>query len=206
MDWTEKKKKLAKILYEMQAIKFGEFTLVSGKTSPYYIDLRVVPSFPEAYDYITDMYVDKIKEELKPTGEEVLVGVPTAGVPIASLVAYKMKLPMAYVRKEAKTHGTGKRVEGVIKEGQRVIVIDDLITSGKSNREVITGLKEEGYDSKDVVLLVDRLQGGVNKLGEEGINVRPVMTVLEVVDALEEEGIIPSEQAKTIRDYVEGEQ
>ncbi|MCD4740540.1 orotate phosphoribosyltransferase [archaeon] len=206
MDWNEKKKKLAKTLYDMKAIKFGEFTLVSGKTSPYYIDLRVVPSYPEAYDYITDLYVDKIKEELTPNGNEVLVGVPTAGVPLASLIAYKMKTPMAYIRKKAKDHGTSKRVEGIIKPDQKIIVIEDLITSGKSIIGTVNDLREAGFESKEVVLLVDRLQGGPEKMKQEGVTVRPIMTVLEVVNALEEDGIIPAEQAKTIRDYVEAEQ
>lgn len=206
MNWAETKKKISKILYEIGAIKFGEFKLVSGKMSPYYIDLRIVPSFPDAYDFITDAYVEKIKEELRPDGNEVLVGVPTAGIPLASLVAYKMKLPMAYVRKKVKEHGTGKRVEGVIKPDQRVIVIDDLITSGGSNLEVVSALREEGFNANDVVLLVDRMQGGVERLEGEGITVRPIMTVLEIVDNLEEDGTIPEEQAKTIREYVESEQ
>lgn len=206
MNWEEKKLKLAKTLQEIKAIKFGEFTLVSGKTSPYYIDLRVVPSFPEAYDFITDLYVDKMKEELDIKGNEVLVGVPTAGVPLASLIAYKLKLPMVYVRKKAKEHGTGKRIEGVIKPGQKIIIIDDLITSGKSNMEVVQALKEDGFEAKDVILLVDRLQGGVERMKGEGIYVRPVMDVIEIVESLEKDGALSCEQAKTIKAYVEGSQ
>ena len=202
MGWKEESgKKLSKALYEIEAVKFGEFTLTSGKKSPYYIDLRLVPSFPGQCNAITDIYIEMIKNECNLTGKEVLVGVPTAGVPIAAIVAYKMKLPMAYIRKEVRKHGTGKAIEGLIKDDQRIIVIDDLVSTGKSNLETIDKLEAEGKHTEDIVLMVDRMQGGVEALKDRGVTIHSVVNILDLVKFLNEEGLISDEQRKLVEDY-----
>ena len=87
----EMKEELCQILMRIGALKFGVFTLTSGKTSPYYIDLRIVPSFPEAFRRISDLYVRLITEDLGVTNFDRIAGIPTAGIPFASLIAYHLK-------------------------------------------------------------------------------------------------------------------
>ncbi len=198
------KDELSKVLLEIGAVKFGEFTLTSGKKSPYYVDLRVVPSFPEAFDKVTDVYKELLEEESNISEKDVLVGVPTAAVPFASVTAQKTNRPMIYVRKKSKEHGTKSRVEGTVEDGQELVVIEDLVTTGGSNMEVINALRDEGYTVRDSVVILDRMQGGVKKLKEEGnIDLKRAMNVLEMVDSLEKQELISEEKAREVREYTE---
>ena len=194
------KRKLALFIHEAGALKFGKFTLTSGAKSPYYLDLRVVPSHPAAFDFVTDVYKQMI---LRKFGTNiVLVGVPSAGVPFAALTAFKLGVPMAFVRKKAKEHGAKKLVEGVIGD-KRLVVVEDLISTGKSNLETIGLLRGEGFEASDVVLLVDRLQGGVQNCADKGVRVHAASTVLELVEVLKCEGKIGGEDYATVLAYVE---
>jgi len=200
----ETTRRVAKALFESGAVKFGEFTLTSGKKSPYYIDLRAVPSFPEQFDAVTDAYKDMIME--KTGGKCTLVGVPTAGLPFASVVGYKAKIPVAYIRKEAlkeakREHGTGKEIEGVIRDDMPPVLVDDLISTGKSNREANNVMKRNGFTVTEVFLLVDRQMDGVAALAAEGLNVHCVAKVLDIVDVLEADGLLEKGLADKVREY-----
>lgn len=200
------KDELSRTLMDIGAVKFGEFTLTSGKKSPYYVDLRVIPSFPQAFDKVTDVYAELLKEETDLSDNDVLVGVPTAAVPFASVTSQKTNTPMIYVRKKAKEHGTKSRVEGHVEDNQELVVIEDLVSTGGSNMEVINALREEGYTVRDSVVLLDRMQGGVKRLKEEGdIDLKYAMNVLEMVDSLEKQDLISAERAQKVRDYTKGE-
>jgi orotate phosphoribosyltransferase len=212
MSWETRKKEVgknvAKALLECDAMKFGEFTLTSGKKSPYYIDLRSVPSYPAQFDVITDAY----KELLLNEGPRncTLVGVPSAGVPFASVVGYKSKLPVAYVRKEAldgekREHGTGREIEGVIRAESPPVLVDDLISTGGSNLKAKAVMERNGYEITDVYLLVDRQMGGPEALKKEGLNVHYVTRVLDIVAALEAEGLLDKALAAKVREYTGGQ-
>ena len=107
------KTEFCKILNRIGAIEFGIFKLTSGKTSPYYIDLRIVPSFPDAFRKVCDLYIKLIKKEIGSQNFERVAGIPTAGISFASVVAYHFKKPFFYVRKEVKLHGRQRRIEGI---------------------------------------------------------------------------------------------
>ena len=125
-----KKDKMANILYKIDAVKFGVFKLSSGKSSPYYIDLRVIPSFPDAFREICDFYAEYINKQIGTKNFNRIAGVPVAGIIFASQVAYNLQKPFLYVRKGIRLTGRERRVEGVLSSGDRVLLIDDLMTTG----------------------------------------------------------------------------
>ena len=133
---------------------------------------------------------------------------PSAGVPFASVVGYKAKLPVAYVRKEAlkgemREHGTGKEIEGLIRDDMPPVLVDDLISTGGSNMKAKQAMERSGYKITDAYLLVDRQMGGIEKVRGQGLEVHCVTRVLDIVEALEEEGLLDKGLADKVRDYTE---
>ena len=150
---------LAEALFRIGALRFGKFTLASGKSSSYYLDLRVVPSDPQAYELTIEAYLAMV-EEMGERSFDVVAGVATAGIAISSPLAYVLKKPMVYVRREQKGHGLGKLVEGAVRPGWKALVVDDLITDGGSKIDAVETLRRTGCAVSDVMVLVDRLEGG----------------------------------------------
>jgi orotate phosphoribosyltransferase len=192
------KVEICKILNKIGALKFGVFKLTSGKISPYYIDMRIVPSFPDAFQEIRDFYVDFIKEEIGVQNFERVAGIPVAGIPFASLIAHNLKKPFLYIRKGVRPHGRQRRIEGVLAPGDRVLLIDDLITTGLSLVKASKAILAEGGVVSDVVVLLDREEGGREKLEENGIRAHALLSMGEIAEKLHELGTIDGEQLKTI--------
>jgi len=174
---------LAEALFRIGALRFGKFTLASGRASSYYLDLRVVPSDPEAYGLAVAAYLAMIKE-LGEKNYDAVAGVATAGVTISSPVAYLLKKPMVYVRKEEKGHGLGKLVEGAVRPGWRALVVDDVVTTGGSVISAVEALRKAGLVVKDALVLVDRLEGGKENLAAEGVRLGAFVDVRELVETL----------------------
>lgn len=174
---------LAEALFRIGALRFGKFTLASGRTSSYYLDLRVVPSDTVAYGLAVSAYQAMAKEMGDGTFD-VVAGVATAGVTISSPLAYLLKKPMVYVRSEEKSHGLGKRVEGAVRPGWRALVVDDLVTTGGSIISAVEALREAGCAVKDAAVLVDRLEGGKANLAAAGVRLRSFVDVKELVETL----------------------
>lgn len=118
------------------------FTWASGWRSPIYCDNRVILSYPHIRTFLKTKWADAIKEVFP--GAQALAGVATAGIAHAALIADEMNLPMAYVRPKPKEHGTGKSIEGRLETGQKTIVIEDLISTGKSSMQAVQSLLDEG--------------------------------------------------------------
>jgi orotate phosphoribosyltransferase len=194
----EMKSELCRILTKIGALKFGVFRLTSGKTSPYYVDLRIVPSFPDAYQRICDMYMEMIERHVKTSEFERIAGIPTAGIPFASVIAYRLKKPFLYVRPQKKLHGRERSIEGILMPGDRVLLVDDLITSGGSKLKSIGAIESEGGVVTDVVVLLDREEGGKTLLAKENIALHCLLEMSEVADSLYEMGVITKEHLKTI--------
>jgi orotate phosphoribosyltransferase len=174
---------LSDALFRIGALRFGKFTLASGKSSSYYLDLRVVPSDPEAYGLAVSAYEAMVKE-IGERNFDVVAGVATAGVTISSPLAYVMKKPMVYVRSEEKGHGLGKRVEGAVKPGWRALVIDDLVTTGGSIISAVEALRASGCVVKDTAVLVDRLEGGRSNLEAAGVKLHAFTDIKDLVETL----------------------
>jgi orotate phosphoribosyltransferase len=193
-----KKVELAKILHNIDALKFGLFKLTSGKVSPYYIDLRIVPSFPGAFRQICDFYGESITSQVGLKNFDRIAGVPIAGIPFASQIAYNLKKPFLYVRKGVRLHGRQRRVEGILVSGDRVLLVDDLVTTGLTLKRAAEAVTAEGGIVKEVVALLDREEGGKEKLAKYGIQLHALLKISEVANTLYEIGAMDEESLKTI--------
>ncbi len=139
--------KIAEYLLEINAIKLSPdapFTWTSGWKSPIYSDNRLSLSFPEARTFIKQQLGKLIQDKFKDA--EAIVGVATAGIAPGALVADEINLPFGYIRSEAKKHGMGKQVEGDIRPGQKIVVVEDLVSTGKSSLQAVQNLKEYGCE------------------------------------------------------------
>ncbi|GGM20881.1 orotate phosphoribosyltransferase [Paraliobacillus quinghaiensis] len=147
-------KQIANDLYKIKAIQIKpdrSFTWTSGIKSPIYCDNRLTMSYPEIRSKIATAFVEKIKAlDVQP---DVIAGCATAGIPHAAWLAEKLDLPMIYVRDKAKAHGKGNQIEGQIEPGQKVIVVEDLISTGGSSLNSALALREEGTEVLGVMAI-----------------------------------------------------
>ncbi|MCW4028898.1 MAG: orotate phosphoribosyltransferase [Candidatus Bathyarchaeota archaeon] len=193
---------MANILFKIDAVKFGVFELSSGKASPYYIDLRVIPSFPDAFREICDFYAQYITEQIGLGNFDRIAGIPLAGIPFASQIAYNLRKPFLYVRKGAHLHGRERRVEGVLVSGEKVLLVDDLVTTGLSLKAAADAVRAEGGIVTKAVAFLDREEGGKQILEKDGVTLYPLLEISEIANTLFEIGAIDEENLKTIRKQI----
>ena len=177
-------------LFDMGAVRLGQFKLHSGQLSPIYLDLRLLVSYPEALRQATAVYCAILKN----LTFDRLVGTPLAGLPIGTAVALTMNRPLIYPRQQVKSYGTGKMIEGEWKEGETAVILDDLITSGDSILQTARVLEEAGLRVRDAVVLIDRQQGGSQWLQKQGYTVYAGMTLSWALTVLEKNGRINAGQ------------
>ncbi|MDO8610592.1 MAG: orotate phosphoribosyltransferase [bacterium] len=180
MDNISQREQLILDLFSVNGIKFGEFKLKSGIISPYYVDLRVLVSYPYLLKLTANVFWDKMRTLYF----DVLVGVPYTAIPIATAISLYQNQHMIFVRKEKKSYGTGNLIEGNYHEGQKAILVDDVITNGDSKLETIKPVLEEGLIVKDIVVLLDRMQGGPKLLEKNGYNCHVIYNIKEVFQIL----------------------
>ncbi|MFO7682170.1 MAG: orotate phosphoribosyltransferase [Chloroflexota bacterium] len=171
----------ALMLYDIQAVRLGQFRLHSGRMSPIYLDLRMLVSFPQALRMATAVYTPLLAH-LK---YDLLAAAPMAGLPLGTALCLALDQPLIYPRKTAKSYGTGKGIEGAYEIGQTAVVIDDLITSGDSILQAIAALKADGLHVNDAVVLIDRQQGGMENLQNAGYQPHAAMTIRQLLSMLE---------------------
>lgn len=186
------------VLYKSGCVKFGQFTLKSGMESPFYIDLRNLVSFPSAMDFIGKTLAKKAK----PLKFDRIAGVPYAGIPIAVVFSLHSKKPMIYTRKEKKEYGTKKMVEGEYLNGEKAIIVDDIITTGESKIDAIEPILQSGLKVTDVLVIVDREQGGGKVLREKGFILHSAIKITELIGFLEKKGLISKKHAQESLDFV----
>lgn len=193
-------------LYEVEAVKFGDFQLKSGIQSPIYIDLRVIVSYPKLMQQVADAMWALVCPAGGTAGSgahfDVVCGVPYTALPIATAISLARDMPMVMRRKEVKGYGTKKAIEGAFQRGQSCLVIEDLVTSGASVMETVEPLNEVGLKVSDVVVLIDREQGGEAHLAAKGLKLHAALTLTHVVTALVKHGKLSQAVADSVQKFI----
>lgn len=182
-------------LHALGAVRFGEFTLKSGQKSPIYLDLRLLVSDPALMRTVARAMAGLVRG----LACDRIAAIPYGGLPIGQAVALETGLPLIYPRREVKEYGTRRAVEGAYEPGETAVVLDDLVTTGGSKLEAIAPLLEAGLKVGDVVVLVDRGQGGAKELAARGLRLHAVLTLGTLLDALVRRGAIGSSAAAAVR-------
>ena len=192
-------KEFATFLHQNGALKFGDYTLSSGKSSSYYVDLRLVSSFPHQFRKMVKNLQDLISEEIGFDNFDSLASVPTGGLIIASALAMETVKPLIYVRTKPKEHGTTKSIEGKIHQGMKVLLIDDVVTTGGSMINIIKLLKEAGTVVTDAYVILNRLEGAEKILDSEGVKMHQLTDIIEITKSLHEASLVSSEILEKIQ-------
>lgn len=164
-------------LVTSDSVRFGNFTLRSGQSSSVYIDLRAAITLPHILQSMGQLLWQKIYS----LPCDLICGVPYTAWPLATCVSLVSQKPMLLCRKEVKSHGTKKLIEGTFKTGQTCVVIEDVMTTGGSVLECIQSLEQEGLIVRDVVTLLDREQGARENLAQHNYKLHSVLTLGEVL-------------------------
>jgi len=207
--WEEEKlflmKQVGILLIKNNAIKFGDYILASGKKSPYYIDLRQTISSPITMDWIANSLTRIILNEIGKEKIDRILGVPTAGVPFATVVSQKLGIPLIYYRQARKEHGVRKKIEGILERNDRVLIIDDLITTGESVIESAEVIRDQGGVVNELVVLLDREQGGKERLKASRIEPHALFKISDAMTWLHNAGLIEDKVYDMVQEYIEEE-
>jgi orotate phosphoribosyltransferase len=188
---------LCDILLRTGSLRFGTFKLASGILSPYYVDLRLIPSDVEAFRRVIGFYSSVLGTTLTKRVQR-LAGIPTGGIVYGAVLAFNLAKPFLYVRKEEKEHGRGRRIEGILQPGDRVLVLDDVVTTGKNIVEAVETIRAEGGVVEDALVLLDRQQGGEANLRKVSVKLHAFATMRQIADSLNARGMIDEGQLNEI--------
>ncbi|HKG88343.1 MAG TPA: phosphoribosyltransferase family protein, partial [Nitrososphaeraceae archaeon] len=160
-----------------------------GKQSPYYIDLRMLQSFPRYFRLTINALRDLISREIGSDFDS-LGSIPTSGLIFASALGYEMLKPLIYVRKESKMYARRKMVEGYLRPGEKVLLVDDVATTGTSLSNTIKVIRENGAIVKDAVAIISRLEGAEENLQKIGVRLVAIATINDLINALYDKGLL----------------
>jgi orotate phosphoribosyltransferase len=197
--------KMANYLLKIKAVKLSPakpFTWASGLKSPIYCDNRVTLSHPEVRTFIAQSFADEINNKFKNC--DVIAGVATGGIAHGALVAEKLGLPFVYVRSEPKKHGLSNLVEGEVKSGQSVVVIEDLISTGGSSLKAVIALREAGCEVKGMsAIFTYGFSQAENNFKNANCNLFTITNYLRLIEAALAENYITNAEMATLRQWRE---
>lgn len=186
-------------MYKAGIIKFGDFVLASGKRSPYYFDFRVLPSFPELYLNVIELWLQKLGGSgVRFDG---VVGVASAGIVHAAVLGYLTKKPIGYVRAERKDHGTGRLVEGSLR-GLKVLVVDDVVTTGSTLVRAYSLLREDGVEVSAFSVILDREEGAEATITHLGVPMISLIKTSQIFTVLRKFEVIDQATYESALNYL----
>lgn len=171
-----KKQELIKLLKDCEAIKFGRFVLTSGAVSDYYIDIKKASTNPKILKKIAEMMSEYAK------GYDLIAGMELGAVPLVTALSLQTNIPFVIIRKEKKEHGTVKQIEGYDVKEKRVLVVEDVTTSGNSVVKTINIIRQNHGIVEEVLVVVDRESGAEKKLLDLGVSFIPILSVSEILN------------------------
>lgn len=190
--------RVALALAQSECVQFGEFTLKSGDVSPIYLDLRRLISQPEAMRVVANA----LSEKLRGLVFDHIAALPYAALPIGTATALAHNCSLVYPRREVKDYGTKASVEGVFKDGETAVVLDDLATTGGTKLEAIEQLRASGLIVKDILVVIDREQGAAQTLTEAGYRFHALASLSELLPVWERHGVIDAARRSAVESYL----
>ncbi|MDE4077428.1 orotate phosphoribosyltransferase [Methanosphaera sp. Vir-13MRS] len=172
---TDYKTKLIELLKANDVIKFGKFTLSSGKESDYYVDMKKAITMPEILECVAHLITEQIKDD----EVDKIAGPALGAVPIATATSLISKKPMLMIRKQKKSYGTSKQIEGELLEGDNVVIVEDVTTTGGSLLKAIDVIEDNGGHITQAFVIVDREEGAQSAFEEKNIKFNPLLTISE---------------------------
>jgi len=163
---------LIELLRNKEVVKFGKFTLSSGKESDYYVNMKMAVTDPKILKVIAKIVSNSITPEI-----DKIAGPALGAVPIATAISLESEIPMLMIRKAKKGYGTSKIIEGTLEKGDSVVVVEDVTTTGDSLLKAVKAIEENGGDVKRAVVIVDRDEGAIENLEKEGVLLEPLLSI-----------------------------
>ncbi len=206
MSQSEVRREIARLLLDAGAVSIDvehPFRYTSGILSPIYCDNRLLISFPAERRRIVGWMADRLEAQIGQAGVDVIAGTATAGIPYAAWLAEALTLPMVYVRAAAKEHGRGQRVEGRLREGQRVVVVEDLVTTGGSSISTVEGIEEVGGKVVGCLAIFSyELPRAVAAFEARGIPLYTLTSLSTLLEVAAESGRVSPERLDEVREGI----
>ena len=197
----------ARMLFEIEAVHFmteKPFIFTSGKASPVYIDCRKIISFPRVRSTLMDFGAAKLAQDIGFEQFDAVAGGETAGIPFAAFIAERLNLPMQYVRKKSKGFGRDARIEGDIKKGQRILLVEDLTTDGGSKLSFAEAIRSAGAEVKHtfVVFYYDIFKDSMKKLNDNDLSLHYLATWWDVLNYAKKTNKFDKRTLSSVEDYL----
>lgn len=196
------KPEFCKILSRIGLIEFGITERKARETAPYFVHLDLLTSFPKEFERSMDILLRIIKSEIGTEKFSRIAGASAKVLPYAAVLAHTLAKPMIFIRTR-KTTGREGQIDGILHPGDRVLIVDDIISTGKTAIIAAGKLRSEGALVEELVVLLDNERGGEERLRSEGLSLHAFITISEVADHLEEMSVITSDQCQLVHEWVE---